>query len=322
MKSFDIRGMFVRRKLESALLTLVAIAGGGMVAARGPLMERTPVAPVERLLSRASAGDAANAGWDLPNLDHELVDTWVARMSGAQKASLAMYLTRMQRHDTMIVRKAAERGMPTDLRFLALVESGGLPTAQSPVKARGLWQFMRGTAKQYGLTVDGRRDERVDPARSTDAALAYLSDLEQRFGSWYLAAAAYNAGEGRVGRVLKEVTGRETGTDADFYRIADRLPKETRNYVPKLIAVARIAKNPARYGLTPADLAAGEVALERETARRAAAAKVAERAKVRAAERAKVRAATKGKARSKAKSGARRVASKSAKARSARKTRG
>jgi membrane-bound lytic murein transglycosylase D len=118
------------------------------------------------------------------------------------------------------------------------------------VAATGLWQFMRATGKEYGLTVSHRVDERNNPARATDAALEYLADLHDRFGSWYLAAAAYNTGQGRVARVLKQVTGKKRGTDADYYRIAHKLPRETREYVPKLIAAARIGTNPEKYGFS------------------------------------------------------------------------
>jgi membrane-bound lytic murein transglycosylase D len=85
-------------------------------------------------------------------------------------------------------------------------------------------------------------DERKNPTKSTDAALTYLSQLYDRFGSWYLAAAAYNSGPGTVSRALKKVTGRTKGTDADFYRILPNLPRETRDYVPKLVAAARVGK--------------------------------------------------------------------------------
>jgi membrane-bound lytic murein transglycosylase D len=118
------------------------------------------------------------------------------------------------------------------------------------VKARGLWQFMSATGKEYGLKVTGRVDERTNPARSTDAALEYLSDLHRRFGSWYLAAAAYNTGQGRIARLMKQVTGQTKGTDADYYRISSRLSQETRDYVPKLVAAARIGANPERYGFS------------------------------------------------------------------------
>jgi len=94
--------------------------------------------------------------------------------------------------------------------------------------------------------------------KATDAALSYLSDLHDRFGSWYLAAAAYNTGENRVGRLMRQVTGSEKGTDADYYRISSLLPKETQNYVPMMIAAARISKDPGKYGFATDDIAMTE----------------------------------------------------------------
>jgi hypothetical protein len=123
-----------------------------------------------------------------------------------------------------------------------------------------MWQFMSATARQFGLTVKGRVDERRDPARATDAAVQYLSDLHKRLGSWYLAAAAYNSGEGTVIKALKATTGKSTGTDEDFFRILPLLPKETRDYVPKLIAAARVGNSPEKYGLPARDSAAGSAA--------------------------------------------------------------
>jgi membrane-bound lytic murein transglycosylase D len=161
---------------------------------------------------------------------------------------MTVYLGRMDRYKDMITAELAERKMPQSLIYLAMIESGFNPTARSPVSASGLWQFMGATARRFGLTVNRKVDERNNPRRATEAALKYLSYLHDRFGSWYLAAAAYNSGEGTVGKALKRVTGQTKGTDADFYRISSRLPKETREYVPKLIAAARIGMNPARYG--------------------------------------------------------------------------
>src|SRR5690606_24380712 len=91
-------------------------------------------------------------------------------------------------------------------------------------------------------------DERNDPVEATDAALTYLQEMYERFDSWYLAAASYNTGENRVGRIMREETGTERGSDESYYQIWDRLPKETRDYVPLMIAAARISKDPARYG--------------------------------------------------------------------------
>ncbi|HET9455179.1 MAG TPA: lytic transglycosylase domain-containing protein [Gemmatimonadaceae bacterium] len=265
MTKFKFGRIALRRKLESAGVFVVAVTAAGTIAANGPLMAPREAPPMTQILAtqvapeaavaRALDGKAEGVEWDIANIDHALVDKWVARFTGNMKSSLTTYITRMDKYDDMIAEKAEAKGLPKDLVYLAMIESGGLPTAKSPVSARGLWQFMSPTAREYGLTVRGRNDERIDPEKSTDAALDYLGDLHQRFGSWYLAAAAYNTGQGRVARILKQETGRTKGTDADFYRIAHRLPKETRDYVPKLIAAARIAKEPARYGF---DVASAE----------------------------------------------------------------
>jgi membrane-bound lytic murein transglycosylase D len=166
------------------------------------------------------------------------------------KERFATWLDRKSTYQPMISAKLDERDMPQDLIYLAMIESGFNPKAQSPAKAGGLWQFISETGKRYGLTVNKKVDERNHPDKATDAALSYLSDLHDRFGSWYLAAAAYNTGENRVARIMREETGSEKGTDADYYRISSRLPKETQDYVPMMIAAARISKDPAKYGFT------------------------------------------------------------------------
>jgi membrane-bound lytic murein transglycosylase D len=245
-----------RRKAESAGLVLVAALAAGGLVATGSSSPTSVLAPSAQFVT-STVSDAElkpvdeAAEWDLANLDHRRVDSWVARFTSDLKRSFATYLNRMGKYESMISQKLAQRGMPQDLIYLAMIESGFNPKAQSPARASGLWQFIGETGRRYGLTVSRRLDERNDPAKATDAALAYLSDLHKRFGSWYLAAAAYNTGENRVGRIMREVTGRERGTDADYYRIANRLPQETRDYVPKLIAAARIAKEPEKYGFDP-----------------------------------------------------------------------
>jgi membrane-bound lytic murein transglycosylase D len=155
----------------------------------------------------------------------------------------------MDRYADMINGKLDAKGMPRELIYLAMIESNFNPTAKSRVSAVGLWQFMSGTARQFGLTVGRHVDERKDPAKATDAALTYLSQLHDRFGSWYLAAAAYNSGPGTISKALRTVTGKTKGTDADFFRILPRLPRETQDYVPKLIASARVGSDPAKYGM-------------------------------------------------------------------------
>jgi membrane-bound lytic murein transglycosylase D len=215
--------------------------------------------PVEIALSRVAtfaAPTETSKGWDLPNLDNARVDSWIKTFSTVPKVKdrFALWLDRKSTYEPMISAKLAERDMPQDLIYLAMIESGFNPKAKSPAKAGGLWQFVSETGQRYGLTVNKRVDERNHPAKATDAALSYLSDLHDRFGSWYLAAAAYNTGENRVGRIMRQVTGSEKGTDADYYRISSLLPKETREYVPMMIAAARISKDPVKYGFDAGDV--------------------------------------------------------------------
>jgi membrane-bound lytic murein transglycosylase D len=195
--------------------------------------------------------------WDLPNLDNARVNSWITVFTTNPKvrSRFAVWLDRKPKYESMISAKLEERDMPQDLIYLAMIESGFNPKAQSPAKAGGLWQFVSETGRRYGLTVNKRVDERNHPEKATDAALSYLSDLHDRFGSWYLAAAAYNTGENRVGRIMRQVTGSEKGTDADYYRISSLLPKETQDYVPMMIAAARISKEPGKYGFSTDDIA-------------------------------------------------------------------
>jgi soluble lytic murein transglycosylase-like protein len=271
--------VLTRRKIETLSIAAVAAASAvGIVlgntgdAIAVPVASATHAAasvvaayapkPTPVKTTRARVGTAATSPssvrlsassvkrLDLPNLDHPRVESWINRFTTDLRKGYATDLDRMARYSKMISAKLADRGMPQSLVYLAMIESGFNPKARSPVKASGLWQFMGPTAKQYGLTVNKRVDERTNPDRSTDAALKYLSSLHNRLGSWYLAAAAYNSGEGTVTKALKSVTGRTRGTDADYYLISSRLPRETRDYVPKMIAAARIGANPAKYGFS------------------------------------------------------------------------
>ena len=139
--------------------------------------------------------------------------------------------------------------MPEDLVYLSMIESGFNPNARSTAQAVGLWQFVAGTGRVYGLRIDGVVDERRDPEASTDAALRYLDDLHEQFGSWSLATAAYNSGENRVARIMREVTGAVRGQESDFWLIRSKLPSETREYVPLIYAAALVGKEPHKYGL-------------------------------------------------------------------------
>jgi len=230
----------VARSVPSAVVAEAATSAKGTTSFVKEVSSFTNALGLKALSSRATLG--------LPNLEHDRVDSWVKRFTTSQRGSFATYLKRKSKYEDMITRKLADRDMPQGLIYLAMIESGFNPTAKSPVKASGLWQFMGPTAKEYGLTVSRKVDERNNPARSTDAALRYLDKLHDRFGSWYLAAAAYNTGQGRVARIMKQETGKTRGTDEDYYRISHRLSQETRDYVPKMIAAARIGTDPERYG--------------------------------------------------------------------------
>jgi soluble lytic murein transglycosylase-like protein len=193
--------------------------------------------------------------------EHDRITQWIQRLtSPGQKRGVEQTLAKKSQYEDMIRAKLAEREMPGDLIYLAMIESNFNTNATSRVKAKGLWQFMAATGREFGLAVSGRTDERTNPEKATDAALSYLQQLKDRFGSWYLAAAAYNSGGGTVSKALRKTTGKTTGTDADFWLIMPNLPKETQDYVPKLIATARIGNDPTKYGLT-VDSSAGAVNL-------------------------------------------------------------
>jgi membrane-bound lytic murein transglycosylase D len=192
--------------------------------------------------------------WDLPNMDHPRVDHWI-RMFQTNETMNERYQGFLDRGGAWVPHleeRLEARGMPLDLIFLSMVESGFRPDAVSRAGAVGMWQFLRATGQEYGLAVDRAVDERRDPVRATEAGLDYLERLHNRFGSWYLAMAAYNGGQNRVARVMRQTLGREKAkSDQDYYRIAPRLPKETQDYVPLIIAAARIAKDPEAYGFRP-----------------------------------------------------------------------
>jgi len=187
--------------------------------------------------------------WDIPVVWNESVARFVNLFEHKQQDRMALYLKRSGRYEGMIRGKLRERGMPEDLLYLSMIESGFNPNARSKAQAVGLWQFIADTGRRYGLRVDSYVDERRDPEKSTDAALRYLQDLHNMFGAWNLAAAAYNTGEGRVARIMREETGSTKGEEADFWRIRSRLPSETREYVPLMFAAALIGKEPAKYGM-------------------------------------------------------------------------
>lgn len=242
--------------LDAAMLDRIA-------AAQPPATTELPAPPAEG----ESATLRSMFDIDVANFeDHGRVRFWVDFFSGPAKERMAIWLTRMPRYEPTIRALLVSRGLPGDLAYLPLIESGYSSTAVSRSRAVGMWQFMRPTGKFYGLTIDSWVDERRDVPKATDAAVRYLADLTKRFGSYYLAAAAYNGGPGRIGRGLRRMGTTEEAEEDDaaavddslaaddgdmaFFQLADTryIHQETKDYVPKLIAAAMIAKQPERYG--------------------------------------------------------------------------
>jgi membrane-bound lytic murein transglycosylase D len=184
----------------------------------------------------------------LPLHQNERVERWAERFRTSQRPAFQRLLYRMGAYEELIRGKLRQRNMPEELLYLSMMEGGFKPRARSSASAVGLWQFMGPTAQQYGLRVDEWVDERRDPVRSTDAALEYLSWLQERYGSWYLAAAAYNAGPGRIDRVLRRHAAGRTGDEAIYWEILEHLPLETREYVPRLVAATLVAEGAEAEG--------------------------------------------------------------------------
>jgi len=201
--------------------------------------------PVDPNLKAKAAAEIKATHSDLPLMMTDQVAGYINYFSTRGRGTLERGLTRSGRYREMIERTFKEEGVPQDLIYLAQAESGFHPYAVSRAGARGIWQFMGSRARAYDLHRDAWTDERQDPEKSTRAAARHLKDLYNQFGDWYLAMAAYNSGPGTVQSAVKR-----TGY-ADFWELYRRnvLPRETRNYVPIIVAVTIMAKNPSQYGL-------------------------------------------------------------------------
>ena len=211
-----------------------------------PIDEANELTPtVDPNVKAKAEAEVKSTRSDLPLMMTDQVAGFINFYSNRGRGVLERALARSGRYDEMIRRVLKQEGVPQDLMYLAQAESGFHPLAVSRVGARGMWQFMGSRAKGYGLQRNAWVDERQDPEKSTRAAARHLKDLYAEFGDWYLAMAAYNSGPGRVQSAVKR-----TGY-ADFWELYRRnvLPKETRNYVPIILAVTIMAKNPEQYGL-------------------------------------------------------------------------
>ena len=177
-------------------------------------------------------------------VEHPRVRQFISQYSVSNKSYFETLLARSGKYMPIIAKVLSEEGLPEELAYLALLESEFQVATTSPAGAVGLWQFVPSTARQYGLRIDDWIDERRDPVKSTKAAAAYLKDLHRYYGRWYLVTAAYNAGPAIIDKAL------QSSRASDFWGIKEKaqLSQETRNFVPKFVAVALIATNPKKYG--------------------------------------------------------------------------
>lgn len=185
-------------------------------------------------------------GFDIPVVINASVRWYIHYFKGPKRESFAQWLVGARRYEPTVRDILKKNNLPEDLVYVAMIESGFNLKARSRAQAVGPWQFMDQTGRQYGLRVDYWVDERYDLEKSTVAAARYFRKLFEQFGCWYLAAAGYNAGENRVKKAV------EYSKKRDFWELrrSDLLPEETREYIPRLMAAAVIAKDPERYGFT------------------------------------------------------------------------
>jgi membrane-bound lytic murein transglycosylase D len=202
--------------------------------------------PVDPKLRAQAEAEIKTTKSDLPLMLTDQVAMYINYFSSPKgRPTIEHGLARAGKYREMISQTFQQQGVPQDLIYLAMAESGFQPLAVSRAGARGMWQFMSGRGSEYGLDRNWWVDERQDPVQSTKAAARHLKDLYQEFGDWYLAMAAYNTGPGNIQHAVEH-----TGY-ADFWELYKRgvLPQETRNYVPIIVAVTIMAKNPTQYGL-------------------------------------------------------------------------
>jgi len=225
-----------------------------LAAAQGTSLDGVPLAdPAPSGLSQVRLAELAGisedelrAKYDIPVELNDAVVAYIRFFQTDARQHFTKWLARSTRFLPLMRGVLEKQGMPLDLVYLSMIESGFSSYAYSFAKAAGLWQFVVGTSRRYGLLTDFWVDERRDPMKSTLAACKYLKELQDRFhGDWYLAWAGYNAGEGKVDRAIRKESTR------DFWRMMTKgrtLRAETKHYVPKLIAAALIAKHPERFG--------------------------------------------------------------------------
>jgi membrane-bound lytic murein transglycosylase D len=215
--------------------------------------------PVDTRAKTTALNQVRALSSQLPLTVNDAVASYIGYFTSERGRKTFLFgMRRAERYRPMIQRILAEEGVPQEMIHLAQAESGFMPTALSRASAAGMWQFVRFRGNEYGLMQSRYHDDRLDPEKATRAAARHLRDLYNQLGDWYLAMAGYNCGPMCVERAVQR-----TGY-ADFWALSNRnvLPRETRNYVPAILAMAILAKNPEAYGL---ELTPGEEPLEYES---------------------------------------------------------
>ncbi len=227
------------------ILTVLSVFIMSLTSQASPLPSTpAPVALGGEAITTAKESDEQLPIFDIPITYNHRVQFWIRHFQGPGRNDFQRWLARSTRYSPYILRELEKANLPKDIMYTAMIESGFAPTAQSPAAALGLWQFIKPTAERYGLTVNWWLDERRNFSKSTLAAIRYKKDLYSMFGSWPLVAASYNCGEQKIVNLIKKY-----GTNNFWDMVAlGVLPKETSDYVPKIIAAALIAKAPALYG--------------------------------------------------------------------------
>jgi LysM repeat protein len=219
---------------------LAAIDGRGAAAETFPT-ESTRIDTVPLAVLESAKPSAVCGARSVVTVTNERVEKWLDYFQGKGRKDVERWLSRFPRYRPMIDRILEEEGLPPELFYLAVIESGLNPNAYSHAHAAGMWQFISSRARMYGLKVDWWVDERRDPEKATRAACTYLKELYERFDSWELALAGYNSGEGRVERAQ-----RKRPSCPDYWCLD--LPRETENFVPKFMAMVMIGSDPEKYG--------------------------------------------------------------------------
>jgi len=224
------------------LLTTTAVAGCMTVH---PLESRDSRQTVQQLPLSCQVAAQRPQGKDEFSADRPGVAHFVNSFQTRRRKFFRDALERSGKYRPRMVAILERAGVPTELVYVPLIESGYRPSVVSPAGAAGLWQFIRETGRRYGLRVDAYVDERRDPIKSTRAAARYLRDLHDRFGSWPLSLAAYNVGAQRIAYVL------ERRKDSTYWDMQRSLPRETIDYVPQFLAAVHIARTPEAHGFAP-----------------------------------------------------------------------